>query len=243
MNLYYGDFNSKQDVANSFNVSLDSNLNILYAEYSNEDYSGNATVIFEQNGKLFEVHGSHCSCYGLDGQWSPESCTVEDVIARAENGQFSYVNCSEIRRAVENWSATSHLGLDFNFDNLPDAHEIIDKLSLQKILENKEYFFNKDSVFKEIKKNISESIKQGVLNSSKNVEVKHALDINPILNNHISPEKINTLLLNEFKDIQQVLLDKNWETTLLIKDSNVVFNINIPSLDNTQKKSRTKRML
>lgn len=243
MNLYYGNFNNKEDVANQFCVSLESNVNILYAEYNNEDYSGYATVIFEQNGKLFEVHGSHCSCNGLEGQWSPESCTIEDVIARADNGQFSYVDCSAIKQTVENWSAISHLGLDFNFDNLPDANDIVDKLNIQKILENKEYFFNKDIVLKEIKKNISESIKQGVLNSAKSVEVKNTLDINPILNHHVSSEKLNTLLLNEFKDIQQVLLDKNWKTTISLKDNHIVFNIDIPSLDNTKKKSRTKTML
>lgn len=47
---------------------------ILYADYTYEDYSGDAYVLGfdkEQN-KFFEVHGSHCSCYALEGQWDPE---------------------------------------------------------------------------------------------------------------------------------------------------------------------------
>ena len=28
-------------------------------------------------GKLFETHGSHCSCYGFEGQFEPEETTVE----------------------------------------------------------------------------------------------------------------------------------------------------------------------
>lgn len=29
------------------------------------------------DGKLYEVNGSHCSCYGFEGQWSPEETTVD----------------------------------------------------------------------------------------------------------------------------------------------------------------------
>lgn len=28
-------------------------------------------------GKLFENHGSHCSCYGFEDQWTPEETTLE----------------------------------------------------------------------------------------------------------------------------------------------------------------------
>lgn len=30
-----------------------------------------------ETGKLFEVHGSHCSCYGFEGQFEPEPTTLE----------------------------------------------------------------------------------------------------------------------------------------------------------------------
>ena len=41
---------------------------------------------------------------------------------------------TEIKKVVENWSATTHLGLDFSFDNLPDANEISEKLNIQKLI-------------------------------------------------------------------------------------------------------------
>ena len=52
-----------------------------------------------------------------------------------------------------------------------------------------------------------------------------------------------TEILNEFKDIQEVLLKKNWKTNISLKDDTVIFDIKIPSLDSTNKKSKTKRML
>jgi hypothetical protein len=45
---------------------------ILFATYQTPSYDGAALVIYEQGGKVFEVNGSHCSCYGLEGQWTPE---------------------------------------------------------------------------------------------------------------------------------------------------------------------------
>ena len=29
------------------------------------------------DGELYEVHGSHCSCYGFEGQFEPEETSVE----------------------------------------------------------------------------------------------------------------------------------------------------------------------
>ena len=31
----------------------------------------------KEDGKLYETHGSHCSCYGFEGQFEPEETTVE----------------------------------------------------------------------------------------------------------------------------------------------------------------------
>jgi len=30
-----------------------------------------------KSGNLYETHGSHCSCYGFEGQFEPEETTVE----------------------------------------------------------------------------------------------------------------------------------------------------------------------
>lgn len=31
---------------------------------------------------LYEVHGSHCSCYGFEDQWTPEKTTVEYLLSQ-----------------------------------------------------------------------------------------------------------------------------------------------------------------
>lgn len=52
---------------------------ILFYEYSYENYSGNAMLVFEKDGKLYQTTGSHCSCNGLEGQFSPEETSVEEL--------------------------------------------------------------------------------------------------------------------------------------------------------------------
>ena len=61
---------------------------VLFASYGAENYSGEAWVLFENNGALFEVNGAHCSCYGLEGQWEPEMVTLEVIEYRITNGTF-----------------------------------------------------------------------------------------------------------------------------------------------------------
>ena len=63
-------------------------IHILFASYSYYCYSGHAFVLFERDGKLFEVNGSHCSCYGLEGQWKPEETTIEALEHRLLNGSL-----------------------------------------------------------------------------------------------------------------------------------------------------------
>lgn len=70
---------------------------VLVASYTYEDYSGDAYVLFRRDGKLWEVHGGHCSCYGLSEsdyygdsttQWQPEETTAEAILARVERGTW-----------------------------------------------------------------------------------------------------------------------------------------------------------
>lgn len=55
---------------------------VLLASYAYECYEGDAFVLFVKNGKLFEVNGSHCSCYGLEGQWQPEETSISALRKR-----------------------------------------------------------------------------------------------------------------------------------------------------------------
>jgi len=67
-------------------IKVYEDINILFASYTYEDYSGDAFVLFEKNGKLYEVNGGHCSCYGLEGQWEPEETTLEAIEHRLTKG-------------------------------------------------------------------------------------------------------------------------------------------------------------
>lgn len=64
------------------------NVNILFASYGYANYAGDAWVLFEEDGKLYEVNGAHCSCRGLEGQWKKEPVVLEQLKNRLENGTF-----------------------------------------------------------------------------------------------------------------------------------------------------------
>lgn len=91
--IFLHDWKDKNDLIEDFEIKNKEtrnleNLNILFASYNYENYSGEAWVLFEQNGKLYEVNGSHCSCYGLEGQWNPEETTLEELKYRLVKGTF-----------------------------------------------------------------------------------------------------------------------------------------------------------
>ena len=58
------------------------------------DWEGNYGELFIKNGVLYENHCSHCSCYGCEDQWDPESVTLS-AIARRPSG-FEGVPIEEV---------------------------------------------------------------------------------------------------------------------------------------------------
>lgn len=72
-----GDFHSWEAVQRSFEMIEPKPEHIIFAGYDNEGYSGSAYVLFRRGDKYYYVNGSHCSCYGLEGQWIP---TVYDSL-------------------------------------------------------------------------------------------------------------------------------------------------------------------
>jgi hypothetical protein len=86
---YFGNFESNDDIIREFQISEDvlQDVNVLIAAYDIPSYEGYAFVLFERCGLLYEVHGYHCSCYGLENQWEPEMTTWRDLQFRLENGR------------------------------------------------------------------------------------------------------------------------------------------------------------
>lgn len=85
---FVGGFNDAADVLGQFAAepnALDG-AEIHLAWYGFGSYDGEACIIYTQGGKLYEVNGSHCSCDGLEGQWSPEETTWEALAHIFRNG-------------------------------------------------------------------------------------------------------------------------------------------------------------
>lgn len=62
--------------------------NILFASYGQDNYSGDAWVMFEKEGKLYEVSASHCSCYGCENQWNPSEIVLEELENRLKSSEY-----------------------------------------------------------------------------------------------------------------------------------------------------------
>ncbi len=72
MSVYSGNFENWADVVSNFSCAVPEPDQVLYANYDTPDYEGYAEVVYRNGDRFFIVGGSHCSCHGLEGQWSPE---------------------------------------------------------------------------------------------------------------------------------------------------------------------------
>lgn len=72
--MYLTNFEKTEDIITEYQAPKDAldGAKIHLAWYGYGSYCGDSLVIFEKDGKLYEVNGSHCSCHGLEGQWQPE---------------------------------------------------------------------------------------------------------------------------------------------------------------------------
>jgi hypothetical protein len=88
--IYVDLFSSREDVFNQFAKGDEPDIQILYANYNYEDYSGYAVVLYYRKStkKYYETYGSHCSCYGLEDQWErDEEIVAEELLKR--NGELN----------------------------------------------------------------------------------------------------------------------------------------------------------
>lgn len=88
MSEYIQEFKSAEDVVDQYRApsgALD-DATVHLAWYGYVSYCGASLVVFEKNGKLYEVNGSHCSCNGLEGQWQPEETDWAALKHRAADG-------------------------------------------------------------------------------------------------------------------------------------------------------------
>lgn len=114
--VYLHDWTTKEEMIRDFGIqdSEVEGVNVIVASYTYEDYSGDAYVLFEKDGKLFEVHGGHCSCYGLSennysgstgGQWQPEQIEIEALKHRVEKGYWNNDVLNEVKEYLNTKSS------------------------------------------------------------------------------------------------------------------------------------------
>jgi hypothetical protein len=76
----------RKDFDMEFNATFPRPDQILFASYGQYSYEGDAVVIYRgDDGKLYEVQGGHCSCYGLEGQWTPDEVLPAQLAMRGNS--------------------------------------------------------------------------------------------------------------------------------------------------------------
>lgn len=88
--MYLGSFDSKKSISQIFREDLGPETKIQFAVYDQQDYDGSAFVLFIEGGKLYEVNASHCSCFGLEDQWSPDRTSIKALRHRMQFGNLGY---------------------------------------------------------------------------------------------------------------------------------------------------------
>lgn len=88
--MFRGDWERLEDVARDFELKADElarlqAARVVLAVYERYAYEGYAYVLFEHEGELYDVHATHCSCYGLEQQWEPDVTSVAFLLQVLES--------------------------------------------------------------------------------------------------------------------------------------------------------------
>ncbi len=100
-------------VEDSFETKLPADIEVVaaYESVGNWGCDSSAWYLFRSDGRLQEVHGSHCSCFGFEGQWTPEDTTVEYLLSEkftffcggycngVNNAAHDYGGCAKVMKA------------------------------------------------------------------------------------------------------------------------------------------------
>jgi len=93
--MYLNDWkeSGRKGVLDDFNeygkdVDFLEGFDVLLASYIQESYEGYAFLLLRKGSEIYEINASHCSCFGLEGQFQPEETTVESMRHRLDEGSF-----------------------------------------------------------------------------------------------------------------------------------------------------------
>jgi hypothetical protein len=109
--VWLGTWDSVEDLAKDFGDydkpdadvidDLDG-AHLLLAWYGQGSYDGSSEVYYEKDGKLYMNTAGHCSCHGLEDQWSPSEMSWEELakqhLRSGENDYYSTYTDDEQRK-------------------------------------------------------------------------------------------------------------------------------------------------
>ena len=77
--------------------SFPGNLIPFYGELNEDSYDGSmkALLVDPTSGEFFEIHGSHCSCFGFEGQLTPEICPIQ-YLEKGKQWESAYETVLEV---------------------------------------------------------------------------------------------------------------------------------------------------
>jgi hypothetical protein len=114
MSEFVQNFSSVDDIVDSYGGTSQEDLSgaiIHLAWYGYGSYNGSSLVVYEKEGKLFEVNGSHCSCHGLEEQWQPEETTLA-ALAMRDISDGEYDGSGEAQKVLAAFIASKSGGVN-----------------------------------------------------------------------------------------------------------------------------------
>lgn len=88
--------NPTEDECAKLRTELDQyEILLAYESVGSWGCDSSSFFLLRKDGKLYENHGGHCSCYGFEGQWEPEETEVEALKRREYWSLGGYDNSPE----------------------------------------------------------------------------------------------------------------------------------------------------
>jgi hypothetical protein len=101
LHCYCGGFDCWDDVCRAFNIS-GKELPFVFAAYDFDQCGGDAMVVVSADAETFGmVEGSHCSCYGLEGQWDLTEHSMAEIAQMVADDADNYQR--EMKAAARRW--------------------------------------------------------------------------------------------------------------------------------------------
>jgi hypothetical protein len=90
--IYRELFSSWADVQKEFATTMPEPDRVLMAYYGYESYSGEAGVVYQNGTSYYVVMGGHCSCHGLEDQFTPTEYESKELLLACLKKESYYDN-------------------------------------------------------------------------------------------------------------------------------------------------------